>query len=257
MNYPTQTSQSFPSTLNQFKLITYIDRINFFSDNYIKYYKQLFDAEEFIFVINGKDQKLIVEYLKDNGFTDNSFHVYITRKAFGYGEQTGFQNKVKTILIDRGYIVVYADIDEIIYHPDFKSFIVNSPKQLFCSRGIEIVQGPSEGYLDVTKPILEQRKLGQFNEYYNKVCVLKKDFTWTAGRHNRETVQVNENLYLLDIGKVCKRIMLENNKKTTELYSGVFPRYAYTTIEQIEQEYKTYLKKPAFIPDAVINHCKL
>lgn len=255
MSSPIQTSQSSPSIPIGFKLVTFIDRINYFSDKFISYYKQIFNPEEFFFIINWRDLEEIKAYLLDHGFSEKSFHVNMTRTNFGYGEQVSQQNSIKREFISRGYIVVYADIDELIYHPDFKSYVLNSPKQLFCSKGIQIVQAPGEAYLDVTKPIVDQRLMGQYDDYYYaKVCILKKDFTWTGGRHNKEGVKPDENIWLLDIGKVCKHLMLENNKKTTELYGGVFPRYTYKTMPEVEKEYKNYLKGIAPIPEIVKNN---
>lgn len=256
MNSRIQTFPNSKSIRNKFVLLTYLDRINLFSDIFIKHYKQIFDIQEFKFILHWKGEQELKDYLISHGFTQDNFLINgRSRKNFGYGEQTPRQNSLKSYFLSQGYTVVYADIDELIYHVDFKRFILQSPEKLFCARGIQIVQQPSDPYLDVTQPIFKQRTMGKCDVDYSKVCVLKEDFFWTPGRHNKGGVPIQDSLWIFDIGRVCKRIMIENHRKNTELYQGIYPRYRICDMEELEQEYASWLKYVCPLPQDVIERC--
>ena len=55
----------------KFKVITQIDRINYFSDNFIKYYRTFFNVDEFRFMVHSVNSNKIREYLYSHGFTNN------------------------------------------------------------------------------------------------------------------------------------------------------------------------------------------
>lgn len=240
--------------MNKFKLITYIDRQNYLSDVFIKHYLTIFKPDEFFFLVYDQNFRAMREYFKKFGFTENNMHL-ITRRQFGFGENVAMQNRIKRLYLDGGHTVVYADVDELIWHPDFKNYISDSSEVHFCATGYQIVQNEGEDFLDITKPILEQRQWCQPDyHYYSKLCILKKDFTWTGGRHNKNGMKPDPSLYLVDIGKVCKKIMIENNIETTRIYGTVMERYRLITLESLEKEYKQYLKKIEKIPAILVDN---
>lgn len=240
--------------MNKFKLITYIDRINVFSDTFFKHYLKIFNPEEFYVITYTETLDVVKPYLKSFGVKEDSIHV-INRNKFGFGENVSLQNRLKQIFLDKGFIVIYADVDEMIWHPDLKEYIKTSPQFFFCAKGFQIVQNDGEGFLDVSRPILEQRQWCQPDyDYYSKVCILKRDFSWTGGRHNKGTIKVDDSIYLIDLGKVCKKLMIDNNTQTTSLYKGVMERYRIKSMEILEREYKQYLKKIEKIPETIIEN---
>lgn len=249
-----RTFRSSPSTQNRFKLITYIDRVNYFSEAYIKYYKQIFNPIEFIFLVHWDNEKELTEYLKDHGFGDDSIVPNsVRRMKFGFGEQVNKQNNIKKVFLSEGFVVVYADMDELIYHADFKHFILNSKEQKFCAKGYRIIQAPSDSYLDLSKPIFSQRQMAIYD--YSKVCVLKTNFTWTPGRHNIDGVPIQDNLFLFDIGRVCKQLTLENNKRNVEIYKAYTPRYGILTMEGLDKEYEQLTRRLVRLPASVAERC--
>lgn len=242
--------------MNKFKLITYMDRQNHLSDVFIKHYLSIFKPEDFFFLVYDQNFKEMLEYFKSFGFVQDNMHV-ISRKQFGFGENVHMQNRMKRIFLDQGYTIVYADVDELVWHSDFKNYISHSPQVHFCASGYQIIQHPTEDFLDKTRPILDQRAWCQPDyNYYSKLCVLKKDFTWTGGRHNKNHMKADPSIYLVDIGKVCKKIMLENNAETTRIYSTVMERYRINNLNQLDKEYQSYLKDIVEIP-AILKENKL
>lgn len=237
--------------MNKFKLITYMDRQNHLSDVFIKHYLSIFEPEDFFFLLYNQNFEEMKEYLESFGFTQGNMHV-ISRKYFGFGENVHVQNMMKRVHLDKGYTVVYADVDELIWHPDLKNYISSSREVHFCASGYQIIQHPTEDFLNRTEPILDQRNWCQPDyNYYSKLCILKKDFTWTGGRHNKNHMKADPSLYLIDIGKVCKRLMLENNKESVRIYKTVMERYTVVTMEDIDNQYVNYLSSLAEIPQAI------
>lgn len=227
----------------KFKLITYIDRINFFSEKFISFYLKTFNFDEFHFLIHHKNFNQLTEYLNSKGFSSLNYEK-LERNRFGFGENINKQNQIKSHFLKLGFIVVYADIDELIYHPDLKNYILNSHDELYCPLGITITQNLDESKIDIGKNILEQRTKFFFNqEWYSKVCILKKDFIWDMGRHNKKGVKIDENIFLFDIGKICIESYLENNFKTLEIYDLVNSRYKEKNKILIQEKFDGWLKK--------------
>jgi hypothetical protein len=239
----------------KFKVITQIDRINYFSDNFINYYKNFFHPEEFYFLIHDVNKNLIIPYLQSHGI--NNFETYYT-KSYGRGDNIKKQNEIKKRFINEGYIVLYADQDERIFHPDLRNYIINTLNDWIAPTGIVLLQHDSESPLDETKKILEQRSWGKLDRYwFSKTCILRKDFEWLPGRHTRPlTLKIDANIYLIDTGKCCKDLMLKNNQESNKIYENVLLRYSTdneNVVKKVFEEHKGYLEKlPQIIKDSLL-----
>lgn len=220
----------------KFKLITYIDRADYTSETFIKFYLKTFDHNEFHFLVNKKTYDSVSEYLKSKGFSDENFEK-LNKPKFGFGESIPEQNRVKRNYIKDGYCVVYADLDELIYCPNLKEYITNSNKTQFRPIGAVIVQNINELDMDTSKPILEQRSYFLYDEvWYSKVCILKEDFHWTAGRHNKRKVPLDRNIILFDTGRICKKMIFEKNKQNPSIYSSIHHRYRNINESEISKQ---------------------
>ena len=213
--------------MEKFKLITHIDRVGYFAKNFVDYYKRFFNPEEFRFMVHNVNEAEIKEFLYSQGFTDAEMEPYDI-KAYGWGNNIKKQNEIKRRFIEQGYTVLYADQDERIFHPDLRNYILNKPGDWIAPTGMSLMQHPSEPSLDKTKLVLEQRNYGKLDTYwFSKTCILRKDYEWLPGRHTRPPrLQIDLNIYLIDIGKMCKDHMLENNEISKKIYQSVFWRYS-------------------------------
>jgi hypothetical protein len=240
--------------MRKFKLITQIDRINYLSDNYISYYKNFFDEEEFYFLVHAFNSEIIKPYLRSHGFTDDQMLDYDI-KRFGWGDNIKLQNEVKTKWINDGYTVVYADIDERIYHPHLKEFINERIRKWIIPVGISLMQHESEPPLDKTKKVLEQRDYCKTDVYwFSKVCILAEDFEWTPGRHNKISMNhINSNVYLIDIGKMCKDFMLENNEQSRTIYPRLFWRYMEDDKNKFKKIFEEHRGSMIKLPEVIKN----
>lgn len=241
----------------KFKLITHIDRINYFSDNFINYYKQFFLPEEFYFMVHNVNEEAIRSYLYSHGFTDNEIESFKI-STYGWGDNIRRQNQVKSKFISLGFVVLYADQDERIFHPDLRNYIINNLKNWMAPTGISLMQHPNEPFLDKNKKILEQRNYCKLDVYwFSKTCILKRDYEWLPGRHNRPSqLQVDSNLYLVDVGKCCKNIMIENNIETSAIYNKVFWRYSTQQMMDFEKVFSEHkgnlIKLPSIIKESLL-----
>ena len=241
--------------MKNLKVITQIDRINYFSDNFINYYKNFFHPEEFYFLIHDVNKNLIIPYLQSHGI--NNFETYST-KSYGWGNNIKKQNEIKKRFINEGYIVLYADQDERIFHPDLRNYIINTLNDWIAPTGIVLLQHDSESPLDETKKILEQRSWGKLDTcWFSKTCILRKDFEWLPGRHTRPpNLKIDANIYLIDTGKCCKDLMLKNNQESNKIYKSVFWRYSTDNeniVKKVFGEHKGSLEKlPQIIKDSLL-----
>ena len=241
------------------KLITQIDRVGYFAENFIQYYKRFFNPEEFRFMVHNVNDATIRPFLYSHGFTDNEMESYDV-KRYGWGDNIKRQNEIKTRYIKQGYIVVYADQDERIFHPDLRNYILSniSNKDWMVPIGISLMQHSSEPSIDKTKLVLEQRNYGKLDIYwFSKTCILKRDFEWLPGRHTKPTQpSYDTNIYLVDIGKMCKDYMLENNEESRRIYKSVFWRYSTDkkeTFNQVFEEHKGSLEPlPKIIKESLL-----
>ena len=234
----------------KFRLVTAIDRINYFSDNFIAYYKKWFLDEEFYFMVHEKNYESIKHYLFSKGFTETNIEKY-NISIFGEGHNVNNQNRIKTKFLNQGYIVVYADMDERVYHPDLRNYILNKDCEYIIPQGMQIIQTKDELPLDFTRNVIEQRLVCIPDIFwYSKVCILKKDFIWDHGRHNKPHKHtIDQEVYLVDIGKVCKDFMIENNKLSSNIYKKVIWRYKETNKINIDREvYNKISMKASAIP---------
>lgn len=219
----------------KFKLITTIDRINYFSDNFISYYKKFFTPDEFYFLVHYKNYDQLTDYLKSHGFSHFEKH-NIT--SFGEGHNVVNQNKIQQKLINEGHIIIYVDIDERVIHPKLKEYIINCPSDIIVPTGMMIVQRDFDPPLDKMKGVLEQQRVCKIDtKWYSKACILKKPFEWHHGRHNKpEGCIINSDVYLVDLGRVCVDLAIENNIKNKEIYKNVTSRYSEKNKKLIENK---------------------
>lgn len=235
----------------KFKLITFIDRINFISDKFISYYSNIFNKDEFHFLINSKTSEHVGNYLIENGFNQNQFQK-INRESYGVGEIVWTQNLIQKRFINQGFIVIYVDIDEFIYHKNLKSYIISSKQNHFCPRGFQIFQNLNETELDINKTIFSQREYYKPSWWYSKICILKTPHQWTSGRHNKYfSPSEQDEFYLFDISKSCKKIFFENNVKTFELYDKLNRNYVRLTEKNLDTVYKSKLSNLIKIPEKI------
>ena len=237
-----------------FKVVTYIDRINSLSDIFISYYLKFFNKEEFCFLILDEEFETVSNYLLDFGFMSVNFKS-VSNEYFGTDEDIiDLQNKEVNEFLDKDFIVVYADIDEIIYHHDLRNYILENLEDYITPTGIVIIPNLDESNLRTNDKLLNQRRYCIFdNVYHSKTCILNKTYTWTGGRHNKRSNRIYDDIFLIDIGRSCLETILENNKITNKIYKSVTPKYSTEEKRDIEKMIFDLIPRLKLLPGYILN----
>jgi hypothetical protein len=200
-------------------------------------------------MVHDVNSDIIKPYLYSYGFTDDEIEMYDI-KGYGFGNNINRQNEIKRRYISQGCIVVYADMDERIFHPDLRNYILNNDKIWIIPTGISLMQHPSEPPLDETKLVLEQRSYGKLDVYwFSKTCILRKNYEWLPGRHTKPpNSYIDPNIYLVDIGKMCKDFMLKNNEESRKIYNSLFWRYSIDKKDKIAAIFEEHKGNLTLLP---------
>lgn len=220
----------------KFKLMTHIDRVNYFSDGFIEYYKKLFDVEDFYFLVHSYNHRKIRKYLYSHGFNKDQISVYKNSKYIA-GSKKRLQYRKQREFIKKGYTLIYSSQDERIVHPNLKDYIANNLKDYMVPRGVVIIQHSSEPNLDTSKPLLSQRNY-QLKDVKGrcKPQILNKTLLWDSGMHKiPKNSEIDDNIYLVDIGKCCTKIALDNNIESLAIYKDLPNYYDVSDLETIEK----------------------
>jgi hypothetical protein len=235
------------------KIGTYIDRSNIISDIFINYYLKFFNHNEFHFLILDKNFDGVSDYLKTKGFSEDSFEK-VENSHIGVPILLKNQNSFVKKYTSEGFITVYVDIDEILYHSDLRNFIINNDYDFITPKGVVIIPHLNEDVINEKNKILDQRSFCVLNdEYHSKVTVLRKEIEWSGGRHNKNNNKIFDNIFLIDISKCCPKIMLDNNITSNHLYSKSTERYSMVDQKKIEDTLDGWRKRLTKLPDYIID----
>lgn len=131
----------------------------------------------------------------------------IRNHYYKYGANTGFD-----------YTII-ADVDEFIYSKNLTAKLAEKRFDAYYCKCLDII---SEEEID-DRPIIEQVKLGQFNDKYSKISIFdpKIDIRYDWGCHGANPVWLNgngainiceEDFYILHLRFFGKKFFLNNNK---------------------------------------------
>ena len=177
----------------------------------------------------------------------------ITNDYIGEPTILNRQNSIVNELISNDFIVVYVDIDEILYHQNLREYILNSEDTFISPTGVVIIPDTNEPNIIKNENILTQRKNCVIdNEYHSKICVLKSKYMWSGGRHDKNHNKISEDIFLIDIGKCCPKIMLENNIMSNQLYQKKTKRYSVTSEGEIQNILNDWRKILQIIPEHIL-----
>lgn len=150
------------------------------------YYRQYFEAKDIYFLCNEEITRKsgLLDGLGCNivNFTRPIYNLATEEEQVnGLAQVNAFKNQ----LLDSYDCVIYADIDEIIFHPDGLDKIVNNLSMDFATcTGYEIVQNRDvEGIFDFSKTVANQRSYWYRWNVYDKPTILRKKLDWVCGYH--------------------------------------------------------------------------
>ena len=222
---------------------------------WLGYYSRYFKGED-IYVLTHNSTK---EHMRESR---EKFK--FNEQERNYGEVFDTQQQIHIIkdfqqeLLNKYKYVLYTDIDEIIVpDPDLftglDSFIEQCTDDYVYCKGYEVLhRKESEPDLDLSQPLLQQRKWWAFNLAISKPLLAKVSLDWILGFHQL-TIHTNDDmvktkidprLYLLHL----KRIDWNMAKDRFE-YTG----YSKATTTPFDYQFLQYLDKAELIPERFRN----
>ncbi len=243
--------------MREIKIIVQIDRINFFSDKFIKFYSHFFEKRNIYFL---HDEELIKKieikkYLKKKKFNNNeiniiTFDVDIPKKFEDRIKYTtSFLNELQIKLFNENsnIVLIFPDIDELIIFDDIN--ILQTFEDHLITYPMDVVQNLDiEPEIDFSKNIFDQRSyyLSPKNpvaRWYIKKMIFSKPVDFGDGRHSavtpkelnelqkmkwmvrpnilRKYLNTTENIfgcYLIHLGKIDYNFILKLNEQNLTMY---------------------------------------
>lgn len=154
---------------------------------WLKHYSQFFDPED-IYVISHKTNPEIMEPIKAE-FKFQEEKREDGDKFFNHDFLRHTAIHKQKLLLEKYETVLFAEADEIIIAKDgfLDKLMDNFQKDFTYCEGYEVIHKPDEeGAIDLSKPLLQQRKYWGKNHYYDKPLLSKIPLYWVIGFHTLE-----------------------------------------------------------------------
>jgi hypothetical protein len=233
--------------MREIKIVVQIDRINFFSDTFIKFYTHFFEKRNIYFVHDeGLIKKIeIKKYLKKKKFNNNEINIitfdFDIPKKFEdrIVYATSFLNELQIKLFNENsnIVLIFPDIDELIIFDDIN--ILQTFEDHLITYPMDVVQNLDiEPEIDFSKNIFDQRSyyLSPKNpvaRWYIKKMIFSKPVDFGDGRHFAVTPKELEELnkmkcdpktgsifgcYLIHLGKIDYNFIVKLNEQNLTMY---------------------------------------
>jgi hypothetical protein len=201
-----------------------------FLKTWIQYYKK-FTSNKLVILHRHVISNDTLEEYCDVNFVDVSEYFDNSRKDIYIAPSKIFAD-YQAKLLQESDVVLYADLDEFIVHPDLLGLLQSEFNTCIVTTGVEIVQNLEiETRFDFQRSINSQRSHMIYSEWYNKPLIINKQIDWCDGKHNHgEFKNYVEGLYLIHLGKVCLDLSKQYSSDDSNLYTQ-YSRYKHTTPE--------------------------
>ena len=186
------------------KLITTLDRMpNYLLDYWIRHHLKYFNSNELMFSINLIDPielqcqlfnrynieaDIITDIAEIN--TSNKCvifkHPYSNIKKYSYfiDYSSELANYIQNNLIQLYDVVIWLDMDELLYHTNLRNVINTFTEHVIRPEGIEIVQHTDELPLNTSIPLHLQRSYIHYMSSKHKPILTRTPVQWIPGRHS-------------------------------------------------------------------------
>jgi hypothetical protein len=183
---------------------------------WVRYYSANFGAKNLFVVDRGSD----------DGSTTNLGDVNviaIPRTDFDEYHKTGFINSLCRSLLHVYDTVIYNDCDELVVpdlsmYANLQDYMERREFEYVSCIGLNVVHILSrEDPLDLSKPILAQRKYARFGSNQCKASVTRVPLTWSPGFHSCDRApNFDPNLYIFHNKSMDYNIAMQRQKINRE-----------------------------------------
>lgn len=214
--------------MRKIKIITQIDRINWFLEKWISYHTKVFKKEELVFLVDDKfvSTDVITKFLKKKKFKKNEINIitlhdlpieYIARMR----NTTPFINNLQKQLLETCDVVIYLDIDELLYHAELREVLNTFNSDFLVTNTIDVIHNIhlEKDSFDFNKNVFSQRKFHNVSDarkWYYKPAITRRPANWGDGRHSIDGSFFGpspENVYLIHLGKMDFEYTNQLNKE--------------------------------------------
>jgi hypothetical protein len=214
------------------KILIQLDRVNWFSDTFIKYYLKFFNKNELFFLLETRflSEENLISYLKTKNFLDEEINIIplentplpiIQRR----NHVTHLINNLQKELLKDGSILMNPDVDELIYHPNLREFLETFDSSYLIPSPIDVIhKRKEEKDFNFEEPIFSQRNFylshkSKASAWYYKPIIIKNEIKWEVGRHTDDR-NVTPGLYLIHIGKIDYNFIELLNRENLNMYEN-------------------------------------
>lgn len=240
------------------KAFTYVDRYNIFLDIWMNYYTSFILPKDILIMYRNSSGFDLQKYLAVRGW--KSVEVVEVPTSSDQMVSAALFIETQKYLLDNSDIVLYSDIDEIIFHKDLIGILNTFTDPFLTTTGFEIVQNiDKEDALSTYDEIVGQRRYGKFSEWYDKSVVLRSAVYWEDGKHSKNsTKNALDGLYLVHLNKIDINILQQTNKQTAQYYTTGVPHNRVSDIQELIQHYELdRLEQLQQIPEDISIYLKL
>ena len=156
----------------------------------------------------------VIDHSSDDGSTANLYGVTkipLPRDELDERDRTFFINSLQQGFLRYYDIVIYTDCDELLVPDPTKSanldtYLWDRPYSYASPIGINVLHiADIEPAIDFTRPLLLQRRYGQFQSNMCKPLVTRVALTWEPGFHScNQRPNIDKSLYLFHIKQIDK-----------------------------------------------------
>ena len=124
-------------------------------------------------------------------------------------------NKLQPELFAQYDLILFADIDEIIIptDKDLGEYLDEVKSPVVRCTGYNIIQMEGEPPVDLTKPILKQRKYWSKDTLYDKYVIITEPQHYTSNHHIENPVEPDPNLIMLHLRDIDIDLARSRNSK--------------------------------------------
>lgn len=169
----------------------------------------------------GRDNLFVIDHGSDDETVDlikKLNHISLPRTRFSDRKRAEFISDLSKHLLAYYDFLIYSDCDEMIVadpgrYRDLTDFAAQTERDYVTSIGLELAQRIDlEGPLDLSRPVLEQRRHVLFLEPMCKTHFTRVPVRWGGGFHMCDKHPQFDRLYTLHLKAMDKELMKARNR---------------------------------------------
>jgi hypothetical protein len=222
------------------KVLTKVRAESVLLDMWVRYYGTLFGRENLHVMLDGDDwtpqtdlKDINVQVVTDIPRDRNSRN----------NHAANLQSHAARRHLRRGaFAVLRTDVDEFVaVDPKMgiglQDYLLGlGPDAQVAAFGVDVIHGPAEPALDLTRPVLQQRRNAVLTHEFSKLVAVRKPLRWRSGFHRAENVPVDigQGLLLFHLAlfdrdlarqRIVERSLIANDSTMTEHITGRLSRF--------------------------------